>query len=267
VLALLCVATAAQFALSGAEGAVDTTAAEATAATPVDQLFVKGETLDYTLTWLGISGGAARFTIGLAPGAPDRFRITSVAQSSSGFARIFRVRDEIQSFVDRELFTTIGYEKHLNERGKKKDDTTVVDHKKGVAIRRRSGKPDQEVPVDGPVFDPLSLIYHFRRLALHPGDHVHFMVVADGKLYAVDADVTQREKLTTPAGTFNTVTVEPQMSAGGLFRDEDSRLTIWYSEDERHLPLRIRSDAKIGSITANLQNVRAGVTGIEPNSK
>jgi hypothetical protein len=239
----------------------------ATAAEPIDQHFVKGETLDYTLTWLGMSGGSARFTIGLAPGAPDRFRITSIARSSSGFARIFRVRDEIQSFVDREQFTLIGYEKHLNERGKKKDDQTVVDREKGVAVRRRPGKPDQEVAVSSPLFDPLSLVYHFRRLALRPGDHVHFMVVADGKLYAVDADVTQSETLTTPAGTYKTVAVQPQMSAGGLFRDEDSRLTIWYSDDERHLPLRIRSDVKIGSITATLRSVREGVTGIEPNSK
>lgn len=239
----------------------------ASATEPVDQLFVKGETLDYTLTWLGISGGAARFTIGLAPDAPDRFRITSIARSSSGFARFFRVRDEIQSFVDRELFTTIGYEKHLNERGKKKDDLTIIDREKGIAIRRRPGKPDQVVPASGPLFDPLSLIYQFRRLELRPGDHVHYMVVADGKLYAVDADVTQGETLTTPVGTFKTVSVEPQMSAGGLFRDEDSRLTIWYSDDARHLPLRIRSDVKIGSITATLQSMRAGVTGIEPNSK
>ena len=242
-------------------------AVSAPAAEPVDQIFLNGETLDYSLTWLGISGGAARFTIGLAPGAPDRFRITSVAMSSSGFARIFRVRDEIHSIVDRVLFTTIGYEKHLNERGKRKDDMTVVDRAAGTATRRRPGKPDQVVQIDGPVFDPLSLIYHFRRLDLRPGGHVHFMVVGDGKLYAVDADVTERENITTPLGTFRTVAVEPQMSAGGLFKDEDSKLTIWYSEDERHLPVRIRSEVGIGSITANLTGVRAGVTGIEPNSK
>ena len=32
------------------------------------------------------------------------------------------------------------------------------------------------------------------------------------------------------------------MSAGGLFADEDSKLTIWYSDDARHLPVRVRSD-------------------------
>jgi hypothetical protein len=261
-LAAMCVATAASAVVLGLP------AAEAAAATPaVDTIFVNGETLDYSLTWLALSGGDARFTISLAPGAPDRFRLTSVAQTSSGFARIYKVRDEIQSFVDRVMFTTIGYEKHLREGSHRKDDVTTVDRERGVVIRRRAGKPDKVVAISGPVFDPLSLIYQFRRLDLKPGAHVHFMVVADGKLYAVDADVTQREQISTPLGSFRTVAVEPQMSAGGLFADEDSKLTIWYSDDARHLPVRIRSDVKIGSITATLKGVRAGVTGIEPNSK
>lgn len=242
-------------------------AATARAATPVDAVFANGETLDYSLTWLKLSGGDARFTIGLAPGAPDRFRITSVAQTSSGFARIYKVRDQIISFVDRVMFTTIGYEKHLREGHSRKDDVTMVDRARGVITRRRSGKPDKVVRTSEPVFDPISLIYQFRRLDLKPGGHVHFMVTGDGKLYAVDADVTAREEITTPLGTFRTVAVEPQMSAGGLFADEDSKLTIWYSDDARHLPVRIRSDVKIGSITATLRAVSAGVTAIEPNSK
>lgn len=241
--------------------------ATALAAEPIDSVFVTGETLDYSLTWLAITGGAARFTISLAPGAPDRFRITSIAATSSGFARIFRVRDEIHSFVDRVLFTTIGYEKHLREGSHRKDDVTTIDRAHGVATRRRPGKQDQTTHVVEPVFDPISLIYQFRRLPLRPGDKVHFTVVGDGKTYAVDATVAERESITTPLGTFRTVAVEPQMSAGGLFKDEDSKLTIWYSDDERHLPVRIRSDVKIGSITATLLGVRAGVTGIEPNSK
>ena len=242
-------------------------AATGRAAEPVDAIFVQGETLDYSLTWLKLSGGSARFTIGLAPGAPDRFRITSIAQTSSGFARFYKVRDEIISFVDRVLFTTLGYEKHLREGRSRKDDVTIVDRMHGVITRKRAGKPDKVVHTTEPVFDPISLIYQFRRLDLKPGTHVHFNVTGDGKLYAVDADVTERETITTPLGKFKTVAVEPEMSAGGLFADEDSKLTIWYSDDARHLPVRIRSEVKIGSITATLVSARAGVIGIEPNSK
>ena len=174
-LAALCVATAAS--------AVVSTAVEAAAATPaVDPIFVNGETLDYSLTWLKLSGGSARFTIGLAPGAPDRFRITSVAQTSSGFARIYRVRDQLVSLVDRVMFTTIQYEKHLREGSSKKEDITTVDRAHGLIVRKRAGKPDKVVHTTEPVFDPISLIYQFRRLDLRPGAHVHFMVTGDGKL-------------------------------------------------------------------------------------
>ncbi len=72
-------------------------------------------------------------------------------------------------------------------------------------------------------------------IGLAPGapdrNAVHFTAVADGKTCNVNTAVTEGEAIATPAGTFHTVAVEPQMSAGGLFRDEDSRLTIWYSDE------------------------------------
>ena len=46
------------------------------------------------------------------------------------------------------------------------------------------------------------------------------------------------------------------MKGVGIFREEDSDLTIWYSDDARHLPVRIRSDVKIGTITASLKQVK-----------
>ena len=80
----------------------------------------------------------------------------------------------------------------------------------------------------------------------------------------VVARVTKRERIDTPAGRFDTIVVEPDMNAGGLYRDEESKLTIWYSDDERHIPVRIRSDVKIGAITMTLRGMSAGVTSITP---
>ena len=242
--------------------------AVAVAAPQLEQTtFVAGETLDYDLSWVGISGGAMRMTISLAPGDREHFRITSVAKSSSGFARIFRVRDEIGSLVNRSNFSTVRYDKHLNERGKRKDDTTIIDAAHGVAIRRRPNKFDETLPVPQPVFDPLSFVYHLRVLDLEPGRTHRFTVVADGKVYTLEANVTGREHIDTPLGPFQTVVVEPRMQSGGIFKDEDSRMTIWYSDDERHLPVRIRSEVKVGTISATLKGVSAGVTSTEPGVK
>jgi hypothetical protein len=224
------------------------------------QIFDTGETLDYNLQWVRVTGGSARMTI--SPIEDGRYRLTSIGKSGTFFSRFFKVRDEIESIVDRKNFSTLQYHKILDERGRRKDELTVVDESRDIATRK--GK---SVRIPRPVFDPLSLIYYLRMLDLAPGHSHEFTILADGKIYTVHASVLQRETIATPAGTFQTVVVEPKMeSPAGVFRDEQSRLLIWYSDDERHLPVRIRSDVKIGSITATLRGFRPGVTETEPQT-
>lgn len=227
----------------------------------VRDLYKAGETLDYDLTWSRISGGAARMTI--SPIDADRYRITSVAKSGTFFSRFFRVRDEIESIVGSDDFSTLQYHKILQEGSKRKDELTVVDERHKQAIRK--GKA---VAVPQPVFDPISLMFYVRLLDLTPGKVHKFTIVADGKVYDVSAKVVNRETIGTPAGTFQTVVVEPEMAAeAGVFKDEQTRLLIWYTDDWRHIPVRIRSDVKIGSITVSLKGIKQGVGEIEPSTR
>jgi len=229
-------------------------------ASGLDPTFERGETLDYELVWLKMTGGSARMTISPQAADPNNYLITSVAKSTSGFSRIYKVRDEIETVVARGNFSTMRYHKSLSEGPTHKDET--VTYANGIATRK--GKT---YPVPTPVFDPLSLMYYLRTQELVPGRSYRFTVFADKKTYDVVANVTERQTIGTPAGTFRTVVVEPEMHAGGLYRDEESKLTIWYSDDERKLPVRIRSDVKIGSITMSLRRATAGVTSIQPDSK
>jgi hypothetical protein len=224
-------------------------------------IYARGETLDFDLSWSRISGGAARMTI--APITGDRYRITSVGKSGTFFSNFFKVRDEIESIVDREDFSTLEYHKILYEGRRHKVELTVVDERRNVAFRK--GKA---IPVPHPIFDPLSLIYYIRLLDLSAGKTHDFTIIADGKVYTVQTRIVNRETITTPAGEFKTVVIEPKMeSRSGVFRDEQSRLLIWYSDDYRHLPVLIRSDVKIGSITATLRGTKSGVDSIEPETR
>jgi hypothetical protein len=222
----------------------------------IDQKFVEGETLDYTLTWLKVTGGTARMTIG--PAAEDSLRITSIARSSASFSRFFKVRDEIETTVARDDFSTLRYVKRLDEDGDKHEEVTVIED--GMATRTRRKVKKTRVP--RPVFDPISIIYQLRTRDLTPGKVHDFELIADGKLYAVHARVVRREKVQTQAGTFDCVRVEPEMVSGGVARDE--RLYIWYTDDERKLPVRIRTEIKVGAITASLRAVSSGASSPEP---
>lgn len=223
----------------------------------VEQRFLEGETLDYSLRWLKVTGGTARMTISpIDDGA--RYRITSVAKSSPGFSRFFKVRDEIETIVDRSDFSTIRYVKRLDEGGDKIEETTVIED--GIATRTR--KKIKKVPVPRPVMDPISVIDYLRLVDLSVGKSYELELIADGKRYTVHAQVVKREKVETPLGVFDCVRVEPRMVSGGVERQE--KLFIWYTNDERKIPVRIRTEVKIGAITATLRAISGGVTSIEP---
>ena len=218
---------------------------------PLEQTFASGETLVFSLTYLGMTGGTATMTVASVPNDATRLRMTSLAEASSSFSRIYKVRDSLETVVGRSDFSTLYYRKQQNEGGKKKDEVTVVDQAKGTFTRKGKTKV-----VPHPVFDPLSLIYYLRLQDLTPGRSYKFTVLADGKVYPFEVEVTKRETITTDAGKFNCVVLQPKVKGVGIFRDEDSDLTIWYSDDARHLPVRIRSDVKIGTITASLRQVK-----------
>lgn len=235
--------------------------AGAEAPAPVDEIFAAGETLDYSLTWLRMSGGSARMTIVPVSGDESKLRLTFIAQTSPSFSRFYNVRDELESIVERESFSTLHYRKLLHEGKRSKDETTVIDPAKHEAVRRG----DEYATVPTPVFDPLSVIVQLRRVDLAAGKTYRYPVFADGKLYTLEAVVTGRETVTTEAGTFRTVVVEPRMEAGGIFQQK-GKMTIWYTDDARHVPVRIATDVKIGSITATLKHVTNGVSRIEPST-
>ncbi|HVR41285.1 MAG TPA: DUF3108 domain-containing protein [Thermoanaerobaculia bacterium] len=223
----------------------------------IDEAYEKGETLDYSLTWLRMSGGTLRMTIAPEAGDEKRIRMRSLGKSSSGFSRIFRVHDQIESIVDRDTFTTLEYHKRQDEGGNKKEEITRVEG--GIATRTR--KKIKKVRVPTPVYDPLSIIYYLRTLDLSPGKKHEIAVIADAKLYSVHVHVVRRESVSTELGTFKTILVEPKMEAGGTEREE--RLLIWYSDDEKRIPVRIRTDVKFGTITATLRGMQSGAAPID----
>ncbi len=220
-------------------------------ATPyLDRVFKDGERIEYSLSWLGIVGGSAVMTV---DPSDDVIRITSVAKSQGALGRMYPVRDEIRSLITRNDFSTLRFEKTLNERGRSKHELTELDPRSGKG--RRKGK---EFSYRAPVLDPLSSIYYIRTLDLTPGKTHTMRILADGKDYEIEAIVHGREPVVIEGVRFDTWKVEPKMSKGGIFRDESNRLLIWFTADARRVPVRIRSELEFGSITATLRRTRLG---------
>ena len=63
--------------------------------------------------------------------------------------------------------------------------------------------------------------------------------------------MVKREEIDTPLGPFKTLVVTSQLTLNGV-QAETGNATFWFTDDNRRIPVRIRTKMKVGEITLNL---------------
>lgn len=99
-------------------------------------------------------------------------------------------------------------------------------------------------------FDFLSAIYRLRSLPLNEGSTYYFNLIYDQIEYKVRLKVTGNELVKTKVGSFNTLVTELRTSGSSKFNDYKVR--VYFSDDERHVPVLITAKYKVGDIRAEL---------------
>ena len=228
-------------------------------ASPADApLPFEGETLTYAMSWGPFAGGVMTITSStpVAFAGHTAYRIELSAISNDFISNFFVVRDSIISWIDARTLESLRYEKHTVE-GKRVDDERIdFDHQEKVARRGT-----RVIPFAPPVFDSLSAVYYLRALALPPPEPIELEVVSGKHAYRLEVDVEGLEMVKTPAGLFHARKVHPKMKGEGLLRKQ-ADLWLWFTDDERRVPVMIRSKLNFGTLTAKL--VRRSIAEASP---
>ena len=174
-----------------------------------------------------------------------KFELSAI--SGDFLSKIFLVRDYLASWVDPKTFRSLRFEKHTVEGKRVRDDLIEFDYAKKIAYR--DGKP---IPIEEDTFDTLSSIYYIRLLDLDGNDPIPLTVVSR-RLFPLSVVTRGRETVTTPAGTFRTIRVEPQGPEGLIGKGKT--LTLWLTDDERKMPVQLKSKLKVGTLTGRLKAV------------
>jgi hypothetical protein len=77
----------------------------------------------------------------------------------------------------------------------------------------------------------------------------------DGKVYNYNIKYLGKEVVKVDAGKFNAIKIRPQVKTGELFKSDDA-LTIWVSDDENHMVIKVESEIFIGSVALSLTNYK-----------
>lgn len=174
------------------------------------------------------------------------------ARSNRFFDPFFKVRDQADSYIDADSLFSRYFAKHLREGGYERDIEIHFDQTEGVAYF-----PDgraSEVPLG--VHDVLSAFYRVRTFDLPDGARFALPTHGDKTLYDLEVEVLRREVRDTVLGRVRCVVVQPRLADDGLFKHQGD-LFVWFTDDDRRVPVLMKANVPVGAIEARLVAYRA----------
>lgn len=218
-----------------------------------NKAFTVGEKLTFAVQYGSITAGYATMSLTevLAESGRPVYHLVAQARTHPFFNKIFSVDDRIESYIDVDYLFPWRYEKHLHEGSYKADAVYRFDQRAGKMLEPDKGKAE-DMPIGSQ--DVLSCFYFFRTMDMTVGTEQTIHVSADDmKSYELKVDVLRKERVSSLAGDFDCVVVQPHLKFQGVFQQK-GEVFVWITDDERRIPVKVKSKIAIGSININLQD-------------
>ncbi len=227
----------------------------------VNHAFAPGEKLTFSVSWSTIiEAGIATMEVKAGKTAEGRptYELLSNTHSVGVLELVFPVRETVQSIIDAQELYSLEF--HLKEsQGKRKRQRDMIfDQTSHTVSESVNNERPETFPVPPSVQDAFSSLYYVRtRTDFVIGKTILVDVHEGGKNFAVEIQVLGREKIRTPAGEFATIKVRTYPKYEGVFTNK-GEIFIWFTDDERKIPVLMKSTISIGSIVATLTKMEGG---------
>ena len=217
--------------------------------------FGPGERLDYRITYgiLGKRGDATTEVVSVEDVRGNeayhlRFRM-------KGGALGFGMNDLQESWLDVDELYSHRFKQDLNQTTYERLRT--LDFYPAERLWRRvekveSGPLASELPLDD-----VSFMYWARTLPLEVGRTYEFKRYFKESGNPVVIRVLRRETVRVPAGTFNTIVVQPLIRTSGLFSD-GGQAEVYFTDDDRRMIVLLKTRLSIGTLQLQLEKFTPG---------
>jgi len=214
--------------------------------------FPQKQTLTYAVDWRVFPAGTAVLHF---EQAGDRERISANADTTGAINLIFHVADRFQSTFDRAQGCSYEFDKQTVEGRRQINSTLRMDYSQSKSILDEknlvTGQTKHlEEPIPGCLTDLLTGIFYAASQPIEVGKSFQLPVVDALHTVVVTMHAEAREEIKTPLGSFKTIRVQPTAEAGVV--KNRGNIWIWYTDDDRHLPVQMRARLFWGTITFRL---------------
>jgi Protein of unknown function (DUF3108) len=220
-------------------------------------VFPQKQTLTFTVDWRVFTAGTAVFHL---EQVGTEQRVTATADTVGAVTMLFPVTDRFQAGLDTKTGCSTGFSKQLSEGIRKVTSELTFDYATGKQkqVEKNLVKGTQKeltASIPACVTDSLSAIFYAASQPMVIGQDIRFPLADSMRTVTVAMKVEAKEEIKTPAGTFQTIRVQPTADEGIV--KNRGNIWIWYTDDARHLPVQMRARLFWGTITFHLQSIEA----------
>ncbi|UOK43030.1 MULTISPECIES: DUF3108 domain-containing protein [Flavobacterium] len=172
----------------------------------------------------------------------------------------FKVADDYQSMFDKETGKPYQYLRKIDEGGYTKNQEGFFNQTKNtVLVKDYKHRTEKTFTVPENVQDIVSSFYYLRNHPridkMVPGESVVIDMFFDDEVYKFKLKYIGREDIDTKFGIIPTMVFRPYVQSGRVFKEQES-LTVWISDDDNKMPIRIKASLAVGSLKADLDGFK-----------
>lgn len=212
--------------------------------------FDTGETLIYTTGFRLFSAGTSIMEI-MEQEEDSLLHVVFQVKTSDFFDHIYRIRDRTDLWLDPGTLELRRMQRDIHEGRFERKDTTIVDQESGLIYATQ----DTLTP-EGPVFDPIGVIYYLRGLPLAVGDEIRLAIFDGRYLRRIAITVGGPERIRVPAGEFECLVLKPVPLDQRRLTKVEGLLHLWLANDEARTPVRLEQKTGFGTMVLKLLEAR-----------
>ena len=186
----------------------------------------------------------------------EAYHFAMITKTNAAVDLLYKIRERQDSFVDSNMAHSILYKK----RAESKHPREIIvnfDWDKYEAMHTNFGEKSPPIGILPGSFDPLALLFILRLQDLKENSVIE-IPVTDGHInYWVKATVGKRDIIELQGKMYHAFEITPDMDRleNIVGKSENPQLKVWYTADERKIPLRIISKLGIVSFVFDLVSI------------
>jgi len=169
----------------------------------------------------------------------------------------FKVEDNYESYFDKETGKPYQFVRKIDEGGYTKNHEGFFNQGNNtVLVKDYKHNSEKTVSVPEEVQDIVSSFYYLRN---HPkidklklNESIAIDMFFDGETTKFKLKFLGREDISTKFGKVSCMIFRPFVQAGRVFKEEES-LTVWISDDDNKIPIRVKASLAVGSLKADIE--------------